>query len=166
MAKRYKVAVIMGSDSDLEVMNNCTDTLKEFGISYELRILSAHRVPDDLARYVKSFESRGIGVVIAAAGGAAHLPGVIAAGTTRPVIGVPMESKYLKGIDSLFSIVQMPNGIPVGTMAIGEPGARNAALFAAEIIALLNKKVARALSAFKIQQRKAVLKKDKVMRRK
>jgi len=161
MAKKSKVAVIIGSDSDLDVIKNCTDVLKDFGIPYELRILSAHRVPDELSKYIKAFAKNNIKIVVAAAGGAAHLPGVIASQTSLPVVGVPVETKYLKGIDSLFSIVQMPKGVPVATMAIGEAGARNAAIFAAQVIALEDKKVAKRLSAFKMKQKKAVLEKDK-----
>ena len=129
-----KVSVIMGSASDWEVMSPACATLEEFGIPYEKRVLSAHRNPGPLAEYVESAEGRGIEIIIAGAGGAAHLPGVIAALTTIPVIGIPVKSKALNGLDSLLSIVQMPSGIPVATMAID--GARNAALYAVAILAL------------------------------
>ena len=136
MAKKPKVAVLMGSKSDLEIMEHCTEMLGRMGISCEVRILSAHRTPDALSRYASTAHSRGIRVIIAAAGGAAHLAGVAAAKTLIPVIGVPVQSHVLSGIDSLFSTVQMPAGVPVGTMAIGKPGAVNAALFAAQILGI------------------------------
>lgn len=129
------VAVIMGSSSDWDTMQNTSDILQEFGIAHENRVLSAHRTPDQTAQYVKEAESRGIEVIIAAAGGAAHLAGVTAAHTLLPVLGVPIESPALKGMDSLLSTVQMPGGIPVGTLAIGKAGAKNAALLAVAILA-------------------------------
>jgi 5-(carboxyamino)imidazole ribonucleotide mutase len=130
------VAVVMGSRSDWETMRHADDTLSEFGIPHECRIVSAHRTPDFMADYARGAESRGIRVIIAGAGGAAHLPGMVAAHTTLPVLGVPIESRALNGIDSLLSIVQMPRGVPVGTLAIGRSGAMNAALLAAAILAL------------------------------
>jgi 5-(carboxyamino)imidazole ribonucleotide mutase len=129
------VGVIMGSKSDWETMSHAAQTLESLGVGFEVRILSAHRTPDQLFAYVETAEERGLEVIIAAAGGAAHLAGVAAAKTLLPVLGVPMESKSLKGLDSLLSMVQMPAGIPVGTLAIGKPGAVNAALFAAAIVA-------------------------------
>jgi len=127
-----KVGILMGSDSDLPVMQLTVDVCKEFGIEYEIQIISAHRTPDDLAVYAKTAHLRGIKVIIAGAGGAAHLPGVVAAFTPLPVIGVPIQTKTLNGLDSLFSIVQMPSGVPVATVAIG--GAKNAGVLAMEII--------------------------------
>ena len=165
MSRKSKVAVVMGSDSDLGVMQDCVEALRDFNIFCEVRILSAHRCPEELVEYVKSLSKKGVQVVIAAAGGAAHLPGVIAAHTDLPVIGVPMETKYLKGIDSLFSIVQMPKGVPVATMSIGEAGAKNAAVFAAEILGLKDKKVSGLLAGFKKEQKQSALKKDKDLRR-
>src|SRR5215472_6058719 len=128
------VGVIMGSKSDWQTMSHAAQTFDSLGISYEVRVLSAHRTPDATLEYAESAESRGLEVIIAAAGGAAHLAGVVAAKTTLPVLGVPMESQALKGLDSLLSMVQMPAGIPVGTLAIGKPGAINAALFAIAIL--------------------------------
>ena len=129
-----KVGILMGSDSDLPVMQLTVDVCKEFGIEYEIQIISAHRTPDDLAVYAKTAHLRGIKVIIAGAGGAAHLPGVVAAFTPLPVIGIPIQTKTLNGLDSLFSIVQMPSGVPVATVAIG--GAKNAGLLAMEIISI------------------------------
>ena len=131
-----RVAILMGSRSDLDTMNHASDILVKLDIPYEVRILSAHRAPDALADYVGKAEERGIQVIIAGAGGAAHLAGVIAAKTALPVLGVPMQSKALQGLDSLLSIVQMPKGIPVGTLAIGQAGAANAGLLAGAILAL------------------------------
>ena len=128
------VGIIMGSTSDWEVMKNAADKLEELNIPFEIKVISAHRTPDLLFQYAGSAVERGLEVIIAGAGGAAHLPGVTAAKTPLPVLGVPMESKYLKGMDSLLSMVQMPGGVPVGTLAIGKPGAVNAALFAAAIL--------------------------------
>jgi 5-(carboxyamino)imidazole ribonucleotide mutase len=132
------VAVIMGSRSDLKVMQPALDLLDELKVPYEASVVSAHRTPDRMFEFAASAESRGIQVIIAAAGGAAHLPGMVASKTTLPVLGVPMPATALNGVDALLSIVQMPKGIPVGTLAIGEPGAANAALLAASIIALSN----------------------------
>jgi 5-(carboxyamino)imidazole ribonucleotide mutase len=150
-----KVAVIMGSASDLEVMTPACSTLEEFGISYEKRVLSAHRNPGPLAQYVESLPEQGCEIVIAGAGGAAHLPGMAAALTTLPVIGIPIRSKALNGMDSLLSIVQMPSGIPVATMAID--GAKNAALYAVAILALHDEALAAKLEAFRRTQAEKVL---------
>lgn len=146
----------MGSASDWDVMSAACTTLEEFGISYEKKVLSAHRNPGPLAEYVKSARQNGISVIIAGAGGAAHLPGVIAAYTTLPVIGVPVKSKALNGLDSLLSIVQMPSGIPVATMAID--GAKNAALMAVSILALNDQTLATHLDKFRIKQSEQALK--------
>ncbi len=159
--KKIDVSIVMGSTSDLQTMNYAADLLKEFGISFETRVLSAHRSPDDTARYAKSAARKGIKVIIAGAGGAAHLAGVIAANTTLPVVGVPIRTADLKGIDSLLSIVQMPGGIPVGTMSIGESGAKNAAIFAARILAVTNTALGRKLIAFKKKMQEEIRKKDK-----
>ncbi len=162
--KKIDVSLVMGSTSDLPVMDLAVDLLKKFGVSYETRVLSAHRSPDDTARYAKNAVGRGIKVIIAGAGGAAHLAGVIASNTTLPVIGVPIKTSDLKGIDSLLSIVQMPSGIPVGTMAIGEAGAKNAAIFALEILAIKNATLRKKLQGFKKKLAKDVRKKDKGLR--
>jgi 5-(carboxyamino)imidazole ribonucleotide mutase len=150
-----KVAVIMGSASDWDVMSPACTTLEEFGIPYEKRVLSAHRNPGPLAEYVASAPEKGCEVIIAGAGGAAHLPGVIAALTTLPVIGIPVKSKALNGLDSLLSIVQMPSGIPVATMAID--GAKNAALYAVAILALKDAALRKKLEEFRKQQSEKVL---------
>lgn len=150
-----KVAVIMGSASDWDVMSPACATLEEFGIPYEKKVLSAHRNPGPLAAYVAAAPDQGCEIIIAGAGGAAHLPGVIAAYTTLPVIGVPVKSKALMGLDSLLSIVQMPSGIPVATMAID--GARNAALYAISILSLHNPDLASKLKQFRQQQSDKVL---------
>ena len=150
------VGILMGSDSDWPTMKLAADALKEFGIASEAKVISAHRDPRGLEEYVSTATQRGIRVIIAGAGGAAHLPGVTAAFTTLPVIGVPIESKALKGMDSLLSIVQMPGGIPVATLAIGEPGAKNAGLLAASILALSDEALAARLAAFKARQTKDV----------
>jgi len=150
-----KVAVIMGSASDWDVMSPCCATLEQFGIPYEKRVLSAHRNPGPLADYIKSLPESGCQIIIAGAGGAAHLPGVIAAYTTLPVIGVPVKSKALNGLDSLLSIVQMPSGIPVATMAID--GSKNAALYAVSILALQDNHLAQQLQQFRKVQSDKVL---------
>ncbi|MBQ0053750.1 MAG: 5-(carboxyamino)imidazole ribonucleotide mutase [Bacteroidales bacterium] len=150
-----KVAVIMGSASDWDVMSQACTTLEEFGIPYEKKVLSAHRNPGPLADYVKAARENGIDIIIAGAGGAAHLPGVIAALTTLPVIGIPVKSKALNGLDSLLSIVQMPSGIPVATMAID--GAKNAALMAVTILALGNPGLREQLEEFRRKQSEKVL---------
>jgi 5-(carboxyamino)imidazole ribonucleotide mutase len=147
------VGIIMGSQSDWETMRHATDVLAEFGVACEARIISAHRTPKRLFDYVATAEKRGLKLIIAGAGGAAHLPGVTAALTTLPVLGVPIESKALKGLDSLLSIVQMPSGVPVATMAIGQAGAANAGLLAIAILALADKSLGRRLVAWR--QRRA-----------
>ena len=147
----------MGSRSDWDTMKHARDTLAELGIEYETRVVSAHRTPDLLFEYAESAASRGIKVIIAGAGGAAHLPGMTAAKTRLPVLGVPVQSKALNGQDSLLSIVQMPAGIPVGTLAIGRAGAINAALLAAAILATADDDVAKALDDFRAQQTQTVL---------
>ncbi len=152
-----QVAILMGSRSDLETMTHASDILKKLEIGCEVRILSAHRATDALLEYVGQAEERGIQVFIAGAGGAAHLAGVIAAKTTLPVLGVPMQSKALQGMDSLLSIVQMPKGIPVASLAIGNAGAANAGLFAAAILALSDSGVRNRLKAFREEQTKKVL---------
>jgi 5-(carboxyamino)imidazole ribonucleotide mutase len=151
------VAILMGSKSDWEVMRQARDVLAEFGVPAECRVLSAHRTPVETAEYIAAAESRGIEVVIAAAGGAAHLAGVCAAHTVLPVLGVPMESASLKGLDSLLSTVQMPAGIPVGTLAIGAPGARNAALLAIAILGAGRPELREKLRAFRARQREKIL---------
>ncbi len=150
------VGIIMGSQSDWETMKNAADTLEKLGVPFETKIVSAHRTPDRLYDYAKSARDRGLQTIIAGAGGAAHLPGMAAAMTTVPVLGVPVESKSLKGMDSLLSIVQMPGGVPVGTLAIGKPGAINAGLFAASIVALNDEAVAAKLDAWRENQTSAV----------
>ncbi|NKB82028.1 MAG: 5-(carboxyamino)imidazole ribonucleotide mutase [Nitrospirales bacterium] len=151
------VAILMGSTSDWPVMQIASQMLEQLDIPHESRAISAHRAPDALFEYVSQAETRGIHVMIAGAGGAAHLPGVIAAKTVLPVLGVPMQSKSLQGLDSLLSIVQMPKGIPVGTLAIGEAGAANAALLAAAILALSNPEIKKRLEAFRKAQTEKVL---------
>ena len=150
------VGIIMGSTSDWETMQHCVNTLEQLGVPYEKRAISAHRTPDIVFEWCRSAEKRGLKVVIAAAGGAAHLAGVAAALTPLPVLGVPMESASLKGMDSLLSMVQMPGGIPVATLAIGKPGAINAALFAAAILALSDPQVKQALDGFRAAQTRRV----------
>src|SRR3984893_14528205 len=156
------VAVIMGSKSDWEVMRQADEVLAKFEIPHECRVLSAHRTPAQTAEYVTAAESRGIAVIIAAAGGAAHLAGVCAAHTILPVLGVPMESASLKGLDSLLSTVQMPGGVPVGTLGIGRPGAVNAALLAVAILARKRPELAERLRAFRAEQGEKVLKESVV----
>ena len=151
------VGIIMGSKSDWETMSNAAQTLETLGVQFEVRVLSAHRTPDQLFEYVESAENRGLEVIIAAAGGAAHLAGVAAAKTLLPVLGVPMESKALKGLDSLLSIVQMPAGIPVGTLAIGRAGAVNSALFAAAIIAGKHPEIRDAIRRYRETQAAMIL---------
>tara|TARA_B100001996_G_scaffold380906_1_gene369295 strand:- start:965 stop:1459 length:495 start_codon:yes stop_codon:yes gene_type:complete len=155
------VSIIMGSQSDYKVMKQCQKTLKILKIKNEVRIVSAHRTPNRMYDYAKNAERKNISVIIAAAGGSAHLPGMVAALTSLPVIGVPIESKKLKGLDSLLSIVQMPKGIPVGTVAIGNDGAVNAALYAAEIMALTNKNIKKNLNLWRTEQTRLVKKKPK-----
>jgi 5-(carboxyamino)imidazole ribonucleotide mutase len=152
-----RVAVIMGSKSDWETMRATSETLTKLDIAHECKVLSAHRAPDALVEYIAQAETRGVQVFIAAAGGAAHLGGVIAAQTQLPVLGVPMQSKALQGLDSLLSIVQMPKGIPVGCLAIGSAGAVNAALLAAAVLALADTDLAQRLGAYREEQTRAVL---------
>jgi 5-(carboxyamino)imidazole ribonucleotide mutase len=150
------VGVVMGSKSDWETMRHTSEMLTEMGIPHEARIVSAHRTPERLFRYGREAEGRGLEVVIAGAGGAAHLPGMLAAITILPVLGVPVESKMLRGVDSLLSIVQMPRGVPVGTLAIGASGAANAALLAAAILARKYPEIRQTLAAFRQAQTEAV----------
>jgi len=155
MAQRNRTAqvgVVMGSDSDWEVMKHAVAQLESFGVPFETRVLSAHRMPDDMFEYAEDALPRGLRAIIAGAGGAAHLPGMLAAKTTVPVLGVPVPSKYLRGEDSLLSIVQMPKGIPVATFAIGEAGAANAGLFAVAMLATGDPVLARKLAAFRQKQ--------------
>ncbi len=149
------VGVVMGSKSDWETMGHAVELLEEFGVPCEYRVVSAHRMPDAMAAYAKDAEARGLHAIIAGAGGAAHLPGMIAAQTTVPVLGVPVKSRTMEGFDSLLSIVQMPAGIPVATFAIGEAGAKNAALFAIAQLSLLHEGLAAKLAAFRKIQTKA-----------
>ena len=159
MAEHLKplVAVIMGSKSDWEVMRAASDTLQDFGVPHESRVLSAHRTPELAAEFASGAEGRGLEVIIAGAGGAAHLAGVTAAYTTLPVLGVPMESQSLKGLDSLLSTVQMPGGVPVGTLAIGKGGAKNAALLAIAILANHRPDLRQKLHQFRAEQKKKVM---------
>ncbi len=151
------VAVIMGSKSDWDVMKHCCDVLTQFGVPHEKRVLSAHRTPHAAAEFISGADQRGVKVIIAAAGGAAHLAGVAAAHTLLPVLGVPMESASLKGLDSLLSTVQMPGGIPVGTLAIGKPGATNAALLAVAILATNDSTLREKLAAYRAEQTRKIL---------
>jgi 5-(carboxyamino)imidazole ribonucleotide mutase len=157
MTKAPLVGVIMGSKSDWETMRHAVEMLDSLGVPNETRVVSAHRTPDLLFEYAESARSRGIRVIIAGAGGAAHLPGMVSAKTTLPVLGVPVESKTLQGIDSLLSIVQMPAGVPVGTLAIGKSGAVNAALLAAAILGTTDEEIRAALDTFRETQTQAVL---------
>ncbi len=147
-----QIGVVMGSSSDWETMQHAVQILQEFGIAYESRVVSAHRMPDDMFAYAESAVGRGLKAIIAGAGGAAHLPGMIAAKTTLPVLGVPVASKHLQGVDSLHSIVQMPRGIPVATFAIGAAGAANAALFAVALLANESPALRHQLEAFRTRQ--------------
>ncbi|MFH0838824.1 MAG: 5-(carboxyamino)imidazole ribonucleotide mutase [Candidatus Omnitrophota bacterium] len=156
MAKN-QVSMIIGSNSDLPIIQETAKILGEFKVPYELKILSAHRTPDELSRYVRGLSDAGIKVIIAAAGGAAALSGVVASHTDLPVVGVPVETKSLKGLDSLLSTVQMPPGIPVATVAIGAQGAKNAALLAVRILALHNPALKKALRAYKTKTKKTIL---------
>ena len=151
------VGIIMGSTSDWTTLEHAAQTLDLLGVAYEKRVVSAHRTPELMVDYAKNAETRGLKVIIAGAGGAAHLPGMTAALTALPVLGVPVESHSLKGMDSLLSIVQMPGGIPVATFAIGKPGAINAALFATALLALSDAKIKGSLDAFRAKQTAAVL---------
>ncbi len=154
--KQNKVSIIMGSQSDYKIMKLCEKTLISLGVSYEIRIISAHRTPKRMYQYALNAEKNNIAVIIAGAGGSAHLPGMVAALTSLPVLGVPVESKKLKGLDSLLSIAQMPKGIPVGTLAIGDDGAVNAALLAASIIGNNNAQIRNRVKSWRFSQTKSV----------
>ena len=156
MTKENQIAVIMGSKSDYETMKNACQILDQLQISYQTQIISAHRTPEKLYEFSKNAKKNGIKVIIAGAGGAAHLPGMVASLTTLPVLGVPVESKSLKGMDSLLSIAQMPGGIPVGTLAIGNAGAKNAALLAAQILAIFDNKIDRLLVEYRKKQTESI----------
>lgn len=156
--KKPEVGIIMGSDSDLETMNAAAEVLKEFDVAYEVRIISAHRTPDEMVSYARTARERGLKVIIAGAGGAAHLPGMTAALTDLPVVGVPVPLKNLDGLDSLLSIVQMPKGVPVATVAVGNSA--NAAYLAIRIIATFDEYLAKKIGAFTEQQRNIVIEKD------
>jgi 5-(carboxyamino)imidazole ribonucleotide mutase len=160
-AKPNKVSVVMGSQSDFKTMKLCLKVLRLLNIKFETKIISAHRTPNRMYEYAKNVEKNNIAVIIAAAGGSAHLPGMISALTSLPVLGVPIESKKLKGLDSLLSIVQMPKGIPVGTLAIGEDGAINSALLAASIISISDTKIKKKLLELRMSQSKSIKKKPK-----
>ena len=159
--KLLKVSIVMGSQSDYKIMHLAEKTLKKIGVPFETKIISAHRTPKRMYDYALATKINNIGVIIAGAGGSAHLPGMISALTSLPVLGVPIESKKLKGLDSLLSIVQMPKGIPVGTLAIGEDGAINAALLAASIVANSNQSIKKKLNNWRVAQTKSVKKKPK-----
>jgi len=159
--KNLKVVIVMGSQSDYKTMQLSAKILKKMGVKFEIKIISAHRTPKRMFEFASSAEKNNIGVIIAGAGGSAHLPGMIAALTSIPVLGVPIESKKLRGLDSLLSIAQMPKGIPVGTLAIGEDGAINAGLFATSIIANNNPNVKKRLNNWRLRQTKSVKKKPK-----
>lgn len=159
-SQNYSVAVIMGSESDWDTMHHAVDLLKDFHIAHECRVVSAHRTPAWLGEFSENAEKRGLEVIIAGAGGAAHLPGMVAANTLIPVLGVPVESKALHGMDSLLSIVQMPAGIPVGTLAIGQAGAKNAALLAIAILANSRPEIREKLRAYREAQTERVMKTD------
>ena len=159
--KSKKVSILMGSQSDYKTMSFCEKVLKRLNIKFETKIMSAHRTPKRMYQYAKETEKNNIGVIIAGAGGSAHLPGMISALTSLPVLGVPIESKKLNGLDSLLSIAQMPKGIPVGTLAIGEDGAINAALLAASIIGVTDLSVKKKLNQWRLNQSKSVKKKPK-----
>jgi len=152
-----KVGVVMGSQSDWPIMQYAIEQMENFGVAYEAKIVSAHRTPDLLFDYAQSARERGLACIIAGAGGAAHLPGMLAAKTTLPILGVPVPSKYMKGMDSLLSIVQMPKGVPVATFAVGEAGAANAGLYAVALLAVADQKLAQKLDMFRAQQRQSVL---------
>ena len=160
LKKHKKIAIVMGSQSDYSTLKDCVKILKSLKISFDVKIVSAHRTPKRLYEFAKKSETI-YSVIIAGAGGSAHLPGMIASLTTVPVIGVPVESKKLKGLDSLLSIVQMPKGIPVGTVAIGKDGAINAAIYAASILGITDKKIKNSLLKLRIKQTKSVKKKPK-----
>jgi phosphoribosylaminoimidazole carboxylase PurE protein len=162
--KPVRVALLMGSDSDLTTVKEACQVLEKFGIAFEVRVLSAHRTPADVVAYVESAEKNGTQIFIAAAGGAAHLAGVVAAHTIRPVIGIPIQTSSLGGLDSLLSTVQMPGGVPVATMAIGNAGAKNAGLFAVEILAVADTALAEKLKKYRVEQVEQVRQKDEKVR--
>jgi 5-(carboxyamino)imidazole ribonucleotide mutase len=155
--KNIVVGIIMGSKSDWPTMEEAAKVLDEFGIGYEAEVVSAHRTPDKMVKYAETAQARGLRIIIAGAGGAAHLPGMIAAKTSLPILGVPVKSRALSGLDSLLSIAQMPAGIPVATFAIGEAGAKNAGLFAVAVLALQDESISRKLEKFRAAQTKVVL---------
>ncbi len=163
-SRKPLVAIVMGSDSDLAIMKEASRMLSDFGVPFEIKILSAHRSPSLVTKFSSSAKTRGIEVIIAGAGGAAHLAGVIASQTNLPVIGVPIETKYLKGIDSLFSTVQMPGGVPVSCMSIGRSGAKNAAIAALQILALRDKNIQKRLKALRADMQKTIKKKNKELK--
>lgn len=160
------VAILMGSDSDMKVMEGALEILRYFGVPYEVRILSAHRLPDEVASFAKTAEERGIKVIIAGAGWAAHLAGAVAANTILPVIGVPIDSSPLQGWDALLSTVQMPPGIPVATVSVGKGGAKNASILAVEILSLENKTLRDKLVAYRAKMREEIVKKNEELRSK
>ena len=157
MSENPRIGLVMGSNSDWDIMRHAADMLEQFGISFESRVVSAHRTPDLLFEYAATARQRGLACIIAGAGGAAHLPGMLAAKCTVPVLGVPVPSRYLKGLDSLLSIVQMPRGVPVATFAIGEAGAANAALYAVSILATADSELAGKLERFRKDQEQMAL---------
>ena len=156
MSDKPRIGLVMGSNSDWDIMRHAADILEQFGVSFESRVVSAHRTPDLLFEYASTARERGLACIIAGAGGAAHLPGMLAAKTTVPVLGVPVPSRYLKGMDSLLSIVQMPKGIPVATFAIGEAGSANAALYALGVLATTDNGLANQLEQFRKDQEQMV----------
>ena len=156
MSEAARIGLVMGSNSDWAVMKHTADMLEDFGVPFEARVVSAHRTPDQLFEYAATARQRGLACIIAGAGGAAHLPGMLAAKTTLPVLGVPVPSRYLKGMDSLLSIVQMPKGVPVATFAVGEAGAANAALYAVSILAGTDSGLAASLDRFRREQEQMV----------
>jgi phosphoribosylaminoimidazole carboxylase PurE protein len=164
MVKKAIVSIIMGSDSDLPVMAEAKKILDEYGVPSDVKILSAHRSPDDAASFAKSARKKGYKIIIAGAGAAAHLAGVVASHTTLPVIGVPMETKELKGVDSLFSTVQMPAGIPVATVAIGRAGAKNSAILALEILGVTDKRIEKKLASHKTAMAEGVREKNRTIK--
>ena len=163
--KKISVAIIVGSDSDLPVVSSTTKILDEFGISYSLNVASAHRTPEYVKQCIRSAERQGTKVFITAAGMSAALPGVVAAGTSLPVIGIPMEGKSLSGLDALFSVVQMPPGIPVAAVALGKPGATNAAILAAEILAISDARLKSKINAYRKKMAETIIKKDKALKK-
>ena len=164
MAKKAVIAIIMGSDSDLQVMMEAKKILDDYGVPSDVKILSAHRSPEDAVRFANSARKSGYKIIIAGAGASAHLAGVVASHTTLPVIGVPMETRELKGVDSLFSTVQMPAGIPVATVAIGRAGAKNSAILALEILGITDKRIAKRLEAHKKTMAEGVREKNKTIK--